>query len=58
MSVKILLSDLYGSLDSVPKHTLGERLREACLPKLLCEMAARPWMSLTDKERDLLNLIK
>ncbi|XP_063708976.1 uncharacterized protein LOC134837524 [Culicoides brevitarsis] len=49
---------LYDTLDSTPKYRMGERLREACLPKLLCEMAAKPWMSLTDKERDLLNLIK
>lgn len=45
-------------MHSGPKYRIGERLREACLPKLLCEMAAKPWMSLTDKERDLLNLIK
>lgn len=42
----------------VQKFKVGETLRDACLPKLLCEMAARPWSTLSDKERDLLNLIK
>lgn len=36
----------------------SESLREACLPKLLCEMAARPAQTLTDRERNLLQLIK
>jgi len=44
--------------EGVHKIKVGDTLREACLPKLLCEMASRPWNSLTDKERDLLNLIK
>lgn len=37
---------------------LTDQLRESCLPKLLCEMAARPEQTLNDREKDLLNLIK
>lgn len=37
---------------------LTDQLRESCLPKLLCEMAARPEQTLNDREKNLLNLIK
>ncbi|XP_055535441.1 uncharacterized protein LOC129724510 [Wyeomyia smithii] len=45
--------------DSVAhKERLKNSLREACLPKLLCEMAAKPNYSLNMRERDLLSLIR
>lgn len=40
------------------KEQLKNSLREACLPKLLCEMAAKPNYSLNVRERDLLSLIR
>uniref|UniRef100_A0A8D7ZZB1 (northern house mosquito) hypothetical protein n=1 Tax=Culex pipiens TaxID=7175 RepID=A0A8D7ZZB1_CULPI len=40
------------------KERLKSSLREACLPKLLCEMAAKPNYSLNVRERDLLSLIR
>ncbi|XP_041767649.1 uncharacterized protein LOC121591335 [Anopheles merus] len=40
------------------KEKLKNSLREACLPKLLCEMAAKPNYSLNVRERDLLSLIR
>lgn len=40
------------------KEKLKASLREACLPKLLCEMAAKPNYSLNVRERDLLSLIR
>ncbi|XP_058834786.1 uncharacterized protein LOC131691985 [Topomyia yanbarensis] len=46
-------------LDTVAnKERLKNSLREACLPKLLCEMAAKPNYSLNVRERDLLSLIR
>ncbi|XP_049545433.1 uncharacterized protein LOC125957068 [Anopheles darlingi] len=40
------------------KEKLKNSLREACLPKLLCEMAAKPNYSLNVRERDLLSLMR
>lgn len=40
------------------KEQLKNSLREACLPKLLCEMAAKPNYSLNVREKDLLSLIR
>ncbi|XP_055610119.1 uncharacterized protein LOC129757042 [Uranotaenia lowii] len=40
------------------RERLKSSLREACLPKLLCEMAAKPNYSLNVRERDLLSLIR
>ncbi|XP_055696571.1 uncharacterized protein LOC129797757 [Lutzomyia longipalpis] len=42
----------------ISKRKLTETLKESCLPKMLCEMAARPSYNLSDRERDLLTLIK
>ncbi|XP_055696743.1 uncharacterized protein LOC129797897 [Phlebotomus papatasi] len=42
----------------ISKRKLTQTLRESCLPKMLCEMAARPSYNLSDRERDLLTLIK
>ncbi|GAB0095672.1 uncharacterized protein DMENIID0001_110770 [Sergentomyia squamirostris] len=42
----------------ISKRKLTQTLRESCLPKMLCEMAAKPNYSLTDREKDLLTLIK
>lgn len=36
---------------------LNEKMREACLPKLLCEISAKPLHLLNDKEKSLLALI-
>ncbi|XP_029716900.2 uncharacterized protein LOC115260131 [Aedes albopictus] len=43
---------------AIHKERLKNSLREACLPKLLCEMAAKPNYSLNVRERDLLSLIR
>lgn len=40
------------------KTKIAETLRDSCLPKMLCEMAARPNQMLNDREKDLLSLIK
>lgn len=40
------------------KSKMTETLRDSCLPKMLCEMAARPNQLLNDREKDLLSLIK
>ncbi|XP_058054792.1 uncharacterized protein LOC131206301 [Anopheles bellator] len=40
------------------REKLKHSLREACLPKLLCEMAAKPNYSLNVRERDLLSLMR
>lgn len=40
------------------KSKITETLRDSCLPKMLCEMAARPNQLLNDREKDLLSLIK
>lgn len=40
------------------KTKMTETLRDSCLPKMLCEMAARPNQLLNDREKDLLSLIK
>lgn len=40
------------------KAKITETLRDSCLPKMLCEMAARPSQLLSNRERDLLSLIK
>lgn len=43
---------------SATKSKITETLRDSCLPKMLCEMAARPNQLLNDREKDLLSLIK
>lgn len=43
---------------STSKSKITETLRDSCLPKMLCEMAARPNQLLNDREKDLLSLIK
>ncbi|XP_067647318.1 uncharacterized protein geko isoform X2 [Eurosta solidaginis] len=40
------------------KTQLSDAIKESCLPKMLCEMAAKPDYMLTEKERDLLYLIR
>lgn len=37
---------------------LTDNLRDACLPKMLCEMAAKSAYQLNDKEKSLLELIR
>lgn len=37
---------------------ISDSLRELCLPKLLCEIAARPTYLLSDKEKHVLSLLK
>lgn len=36
---------------------LSENLRNICLPKMLCEIAAKPRTSLSDKEKSLIDLL-
>lgn len=45
-------------IDLKDKLNLANNLREACLPKLLCEIAAKPAYGVSDKEQNLLDLIK
>lgn len=40
------------------KAKLAGAIRESCLPKMLCEMASRAEHTLSDKERELLQLIR
>lgn len=42
----------------VVNQKLGDNLRDLCLPKLLCEIAAKPTYLLTDKEKHVLSLLK
>lgn len=45
-------------IDDKDKVYLANNLREACLPKMLCEIAAKPAYAITEKEKSLLDLIK
>lgn len=45
-------------IDLKDKITLANNMREACLPKLLCEIAAKPANVVTEKEQSLLDLIR
>lgn len=45
-------------IDLKDKITLANNMREACLPKLLCEIAAKPSNIVTEKEQNLLDLIR
>lgn len=45
-------------IDLKDKITLANNMREACLPKLLCEIAAKPSNVITEKEQNLLDLIR
>ncbi|XP_018786027.1 PREDICTED: uncharacterized protein LOC108967200 [Bactrocera latifrons] len=40
------------------KSQLTDAIKESCLPKMLCEMSAKPEYMLTEKEKDLLYLIR
>lgn len=40
------------------QQKLSDSLRDLCLPKLLCEIAAKPSYLLTDKEKHVLSLLK
>lgn len=40
------------------KSQLTDAIKESCLPKMLCEMASKPDYMLTEKEKDLMNLIR
>lgn len=40
------------------QQRLTESLRDLCLPKLLCEIAAKPTYLLSDKEKHVLSLLK
>lgn len=42
----------------IVQQRLTDSLRELCLPKLLCEIAAKPTYMLTDKEKHVLSLLK
>lgn len=37
---------------------ISDSLRDLCLPKLLCEIAAKPTYLLSDKEKHVLSLLK
>lgn len=45
-------------IDLKDKMALANNMREACLPKLLCEIAAKPSNVITEKEQNLLDLIR
>ncbi|KAL7732941.1 hypothetical protein ACLKA6_002755 [Drosophila palustris] len=40
------------------KSQLSDTIKESCLPKMLCELAAKPEYQLSEKERELLRLIR
>ncbi|ALC45012.1 gk [Drosophila busckii] len=40
------------------KPQLTDTIKESCLPKMLCELAAKPEYQLSEKERELLRLIR
>lgn len=40
------------------QQKLSDSLRDLCLPKLLCEIAAKPSYLLTEKEKHVLSLLK
>ncbi|KAH8411103.1 hypothetical protein KR222_003446 [Zaprionus bogoriensis] len=40
------------------KSQLTDTIKESCLPKMLCELAAKPEYQLNEKERELLRLIR
>ncbi|CAG9804305.1 unnamed protein product [Chironomus riparius] len=42
----------------IVQQRLTESLRDLCLPKLLCEIAAKPIYLLSDKEKHVLSLLK
>lgn len=42
----------------VVNQKINDSLRELCLPKLLCEIAAKPTYMLSDKEKHVLSLLK
>lgn len=42
----------------VVNQKISDSLRDLCLPKLLCEIAAKPTYLLTDKEKHVLSLLK
>ena len=42
----------------IVQQRLTESLRDLCLPKLLCEIAAKPTYLLSDKEKHVLSLLK
>lgn len=45
------------TMDAV-NQKLSDSLRDLCLPKLLCEIAAKPTYLLSDKEKHVLSLLK
>lgn len=45
------------NMDSI-NQKINEYLRELCLPKLFCEIAAKPSYLLTEKEKHVLSLLK
>ncbi|EDW46492.1 GM14967 [Drosophila sechellia] len=40
------------------KSQLTDTIKESCLPKMLCELASKPDYQLSEKERELLRLIR
>nr|XP_043066099.1 uncharacterized protein LOC108120397 isoform X3 [Drosophila bipectinata] len=40
------------------KSQLTDTIKESCLPKMLCELASKPEYQLSEKERELLRLIR
>lgn len=52
-------SDFSPSTKSTEEQTLklSVNMRNSCLPKMLCEIAAKPRSSLSDKEQTLLDLL-
>lgn len=42
----------------VVNQKISDSLRDLCLPKLLCEIAAKPTYLLNDKEKHVLSLLK
>ncbi|XP_068149651.1 uncharacterized protein geko [Drosophila tropicalis] len=47
-----------GAANLKTRSQLTDTIKESCLPKMLCELASKPEYQLSEKERELLRLIR
>lgn len=57
-ALKPVASGIVTGANLKTKSQLSDTIKESCLPKMLCELAAKPEYQLTEKERELLRLIR
>jgi hypothetical protein len=55
---KKVLSEKQKRAMDLMQQKLTDSLRDLCLPKLLCEIAAKPVYLLNEKEKHVLSLLK